>query len=93
MTWNNLKTEIDRERAIKKYVENNSQDFHKYISHTLIAAIFINANAEVAHQYILIDEYRYLKRYLFMFKIPFMIIYKDKTNSKPLCFGDRKLIY
>ena len=27
MTWNNLKMEVDRERAIKKYVENNSQNF------------------------------------------------------------------
>lgn len=97
MTWKALKTETDRERVIKKYVENNLRDFNKYVSHTFIAVIFINANAEVDHQYILIDEYQSLKRHLFAFKVPFMVIYKErpknKIESKPLIFGDRKLVY
>ena len=99
MTWNNLKTGADRERAIKGYVEKNLQDFQKYVSHTFIAVIFINANAEVDRQYLLIDEYRGFKKHLFDFKIPFMVIFKERSKdkaeirNKPLCFGDRKLVY
>lgn len=90
-------TEADRERAIKMYVENNSQDFHKYVSHTFIAVIFINGDAEIDHQYILIDEYNRLKNLLLTLKIPFMVVHKErsrnKPNGNPFCFGDRKLIY
>lgn len=99
MTWNDLKTAADRERVIKRYVEKNSQDFQKYVSHTFIAIIFINANAEVDNKYILIDEYNQLKNQLLTFKIPFMVIFKERSKdkaeirNKPLCFGDRKLVY
>ena len=97
MTWKNLKTETDRERAIKKYVEINSQEFHKWLTNSLMVVVFINASAEVDCWYILIDEYRPLKRYLFAFKIPFMVIYKERSKNKPninpLRFGDRRLIY
>lgn len=92
-----FKIEADRERVIKKYVENNSQEFHKRLTNSLIAVVFINGSAEVDCWHILIDEYRSLKRYLFSFKIPFMVIYKERSKNKPninpLCFGDRKLIY
>lgn len=97
MTWNALKTEADRERVIKRYVENSSKEFHKWLTNSLMVVVFINASAEVDCWYILIDEYRSLKRYLFAFKIPFIVIYKErsknKPNSNPLCFGDRKLVY
>lgn len=97
MTWNALKTEADRERAIKKYVERNSQEFHKWLTNGSLVVVFINASAEVDYWYILIDEYQSLKRHLFAFKIPFMVIYKErsvnKPNNNPLNYGDRKLVY
>lgn len=97
MTWKNLKTEADREIAIKRYVENNLQEFTKYVSHTFIAVVFIDANAELKHRFVLIDEYRNLHEQLLYFKIPFMVLYKerpkDKYEIKPLIYGDRKLIY
>lgn len=97
MTWKNLKTEADRERVIKKYVENNLKEFTKYTNHTFIAVVFINANAEVNHCFILIDDYGNLKGHLLNFKIPFIVLYKerskDKYEIKPLMYGDRKLVY